>query len=404
MKITKIDNQGRGIGYDHGKIIFVENTLPGEDITYKCISEKSKYCVGIPLSIENESNIRVQPKCIYYNECGGCNLMHMGIEYEEEYKLDKVKSILKKYANIDEKIRLVKNNQELFYRNKITLKVKNNTFGYYNNSTHNFIEVSQCLLGTRIINDIISNHEFIDISEGEITIRCNYQNEILIAIRSDSKVTLKDNIPKYVVGIVVNDKTIYKDNYFYDLIGDYKFKISYNSFFQVNNYMANEIFNIIKNNLKGDNLLDLYCGVGTLGISVANNFKDIYGIELIDNAIVDAKENALINNISNAHFYAGDTAKILDKLDINIDTIIVDPPRSGLNKETLSHIERINPKVIAYVSCDPMTLARDLNMLKENYTIEKINALDMFPNTYHVECVCILNRKEQSYYDDENDK
>lgn len=393
MKIEKLDNQGRGIGYEDGKIIFVENALPEEEVSYKITNEKKKYCVGTTRSIQNESNVRVVPKCIYYNECGGCNLMHMGIEYEEDYKLAKVKNILKKYANIKTDVRLIKNNQELFYRNKITLKVRDNEFGYYNSNTHNFVNVDQCLIGNRCINEIISNHDFISLIDGEIVIRSNYNNEILISIKSESEVSLKKNIPNNIVGIIVNDKTIYKDNYFYDYIGDYRFKISYNSFFQVNNYIASEIFNILKNNLSGDYLLDLYCGVGTLGISVASNFKDIYGIELISNAIVDAKENAKINSVNNAHYYAGDTAKILGDLDINFDTIIVDPPRSGLNKETLSHIERIDPKTIAYISCDPMTLARDLNILKNKYHIEKINALDMFPNTYHVECVCLLCHK-----------
>ncbi len=137
MKIEKLDNQGRGIGYDNGKIIFVPNALPEENISYEIIDEKKKYCVGSVKKIDNNSNIRVVPKCKYYNECGGCNLMHMGVEAEEEFKLNKVKSILKKFANIKTDIKLIKNNQELFYRNKITLKVKDNRYGYYNSNTHN---------------------------------------------------------------------------------------------------------------------------------------------------------------------------------------------------------------------------------------------------------------------------
>ena len=199
-------------------------------------------------------------------------------------------------------------------------------------------------------------------------------------------------MPSNIVGIILNNKCIYKDNYFYDYIDDMKFKVSYDSFFQVNNYMASNIFSILRNNITGKNLLDLYCGVGTLGLSLKDNFKNIYGIEKVKNAILDAKHNAKINNVKNAFFYAGDTAKIIAKINQKFDTVIVDPPRSGLNKETLNHLKKINPQTIVYVSCDPMTLARDIKEL-ENYQVKKTNVLNMFPRTYHVECVCILNRR-----------
>ena len=391
MKIEKLDNQGRGIAHEDGKIIFINNALPSEDVDYEIIYEKNKYCVARSLNIKEESNLRVIPKCPYYNECGGCNLMHIGIDAEDDYKLNKVQDILRNNGKVIASIRLIKNNQELFYRNKITLKVRNNEYGYYNSNTHEFTKILQCLLANRAINAIINKHDFLSIEDGEIIIRTNYLEEILIEIRSDYNVKMdKGLIPKNVIGIVLNNRTIYKNNYFEDYIGDYKFRVSYNSFFQVNNYMAGEIFNILKNNLKGENLLDLYCGVGTLGISVAHNFKRIYGIEVIGNAIKDAKTNARINKIDNAFYYVGDTAKILKDIDVYFDSIIVDPPRSGLNKETITKIIELRPKTIAYVSCDPMTLARDLSILYDNYYVEKANVLNMFPNTYHVECVCIL--------------
>jgi 23S rRNA (uracil1939-C5)-methyltransferase len=200
--------------------------------------------------------------------------------------------------------------------------------------------------------------------------------------------------PHNVVGVVVNGKTQYGNNYFFDMIGDYKFKVSYDAFFQINNYIASEIFKLLKVNLSGEKLLDLYCGVGTLGLSVKDNFKRIVGIEKIENAILNAKDNALNNGVSNTEFYAGDTAKILSELNYDFDTVIVDPPRSGLNKETIDLILDINPKKICYVSCDQMTLSRDLKILQDKFYISKINILDMFPNTYHVETVVFLNNNE----------
>lgn len=393
MKITKLDNQGRGITYQDGKIIFVENALENEEVSIILTQDKKKYACAVATAIQTENENRVIPKCPYYKKCGGCNLMHINYAYEEEYKLNKVKEILKKYANIDADVRLIKNNRELFYRNKITLKVENNKFGYYNANTHEFVEIDSCLLASSSINKIINNHDFIKVENGEIVIRSNYKDDILISIKTNEKYCIKEDIPSNIKGIVVNGKAIYKNNYFYDYIGDIKFKVSYNAFFQVNNFMAKQIFDILNNNLSGKNLLDLYCGVGTLCLSLKDKYKNIYGIEKIGNAIKDAKYNANNNAIKNAHYFTGDTSKILKKLNVKFDTIIVDPPRSGLNKETIDQILAINPKKLAYISCDPMTLARDLKILINSYNIEKINALDMFPNTYHVETVVILSKK-----------
>ena len=393
VTINKVDNKGRGIGYTSGKIVFVKNALPGEVVTLKNIKEHKKYITADIQNIVKKSELRNTPKCPYYDSCGGCNLMHVGIDYQEEYKEEKVKEILKKYANIKENVKFIKNNKELYYRNKVTLKVKNGEFGYYNDETHNFINVNNCLLVNNKINEFIKSN-VIKINNGELVIRVNYQDELLISIKSEEEVTILNDINKYnVIGVVLNDKVIYGTSFFYDYIGDFKFKVSYNSFFQVNNYMASNIFMILKSNLKGKNLLDLYCGVGTLGLSLKDNFESIYGIEKIENAIIDAKENALINNCHNAHFYAGDTYEVLKDINVSFDTIIVDPPRSGLNEETRDLIIKLKPDKLCYVSCDPFTLARDLNILNEFYDIEKINALDMFPNTYHVECICILERK-----------
>ena len=393
VTINKLDNKGRGIGYTSGKIVFVKNALPGEVVTLKNIKEHKKYITADIQNIVKKSELRNIPKCPYYDSCGGCNLMHVGIDYQEEYKEEKVKEILKKYANIKENIKFIKNNKELYYRNKVTLKVKNGEFGYYNDETHNFINVNNCLLVNNKINEFIKS-KVIKINNGELVIRVNYRDELLISIKSEEDVTILNDINKYnVVGVVLNDKVIYGNSFFYNYIGDYKFKVSYNSFFQVNNYMASNIFMILKSNLKGKNLLDLYCGVGTLGLSLKDNFESIYGIEKIENAIIDAKKNALINNCHNAHFYAGDTYQVLKNINVSFDTVIVDPPRSGLNEETRNLIIKLKPVKLCYVSCDPFTLARDLNVLNEFYDVEKINALDMFPNTYHVECVTVLCRK-----------
>lgn len=396
-KIERLDDEGRGIAYNNGKVVFIPNTLPKEEVEYEILIDKKNFSEGKLNNILKENKNRVLPKCPLYTTCGGCSLMHSNIGFQEEYKENKIKSILRRYANIDIDVKFVKSNKDLFYRNKVVLKVENSKWGYYQKKSHNILEIDSCLLVNNNINDVIRNHDYINISEGEITIRTNYEDKILISITSDKKVTIdKSNIPSNVIGIVLNKETIYGDNYFYDMIADVKFKVSYNSFFQINNYIAGEIFDILRCNLSGENLLDLYCGVGTLGLSLANKYNNIYGIEKIRNAIEDAKLNSKENNIDNTRFFVGDTGTVLKNIDVSFDTVIIDPPRSGLNDETLEYILNSKPKNIAYISCNVITLARDLSKIKELYTIKKITGLDMFPNCHDVETVMILEKKEEN--------
>lgn len=396
-KIERLDDEGRGIAYNNGKVVFIPNTLPKEEVEYEILIDKKNFSEGKLNNILKENKNRVLPKCPLYTTCGGCSLMHSNIGFQEEYKENKIKSILRRYANIDTDVKFVKSNKDLFYRNKVVLKVENSKWGYYQKKSHNILEIDSCLLVNNNINDVIGNHDYINISEGEITIRTNYEDKILISITSDKKVTIdKSNIPSNVIGIVLNKETIYGNNYFYDMIADVKFKVSYNSFFQINNYIAGEIFDILRCNLSGENLLDLYCGVGTLGLSLANKYNNIYGIEKIRNAIEDAKLNSKENNIDNTHFFVGDTGTVLKNIDVSFDTVIIDPPRSGLNDETLEYILNSKPKNIAYISCNAITLARDLSKIKELYTIKKITGLDMFPNCHDVETVMILEKKEEN--------
>ena len=393
MIIKKLDNEGRGITYLDDKILFVSNALPGEEVEVEITKDKKKYAEGYATSISNLNSMRVKPKCPFYDSCGGCNIMHIGIDSQEDYKLEKSKDILSKFAGVSTDIKLIKSNKDLYYRNKITLKVEDYKWGYYNLNTHSLCEIDNCLIVNNTINDILKIKDKFKIKDGTIIIRTNVDNEVLIDIYSENEVIVDNDLPDNIVGVVVNRKLVYGQDYFYDRIDDMTFKVSYNSFFQINNYIAGEIFKILRNNLKGDTLLDLYCGVGVMGLSVKDSFNKIYGIEKIENAILNAKENAKINNVDNAYFYVGDTDEVLNNIDEKFDTIIVDPPRSGLNKDTIDYLMDEEPNMIAYISCDQFTLARDLKILTEKYYVSKLNVLDMFPNTYHVETVCILKRK-----------
>jgi 23S rRNA (uracil1939-C5)-methyltransferase len=394
LTIKRLDNQGRGISYYNDKIIFIYDALIDEEVEVEITKDTSKYYEGKVVNYIKPSINRIQPKCPYINECGGCNLMHMSFDQQMDFKKNKLKDILYKYAGIEDiDIKFIESNKDLFYRNKIELKVHNNAYSYYNHDSHESVDIARCLLANNTINEIIDYHTFMNIRNGDITIRSNYKDELLLVINCDHFEFFNEP-PHNVVGVVVNGKTQYGNNYFFDMIGDYKFKVSYDAFFQINNYIANEIFKILNNYLDGKVLLDLYCGSGVMGISMKDKVNKIIGIEKIGNAIKDANDNANLNGVKDFKYYVGDTSDVLNKINDDIDVVIVDPPRSGLNDKTLNELLMIKPNMIGYVSCDPMTLARDINVLKEQYNIKKIYGLDMFPNTYHVETVIILEKKD----------
>jgi len=396
IKIERLDDLGRGIGYIDEKIIFIENTLPSEIVDVEIINDFKKYYEGKVISFKKISNERIEPNCPYYKKCGGCSLLHVNYEYQKNYKIIKLENILKKFGNIDKTVEFIENKNIFNYRNKIDLKINNNKWGYYNNKTHNFVSIDKCLLASSSINEVITHKELFNINNGNIIIRSNYNDEIIIVINSDEEVNIDVNeLKKFIklVGIIVNDKLYYGEKYFIECINNKLFKVNYNSFFQVNPYITKKMINIIDENIYGNILLDLYCGVGFLGQCVSNKLNKIYGIEINENSILDAISNANMNRINNTYYMCGNSSKIIEKIKDNIDTVIIDPPRTGLFKNMVEDIKRIGAKRLIYISCNPISLARDLKKLNEYYNLEKIYALDMFSNTYHIESISILNMK-----------
>lgn len=396
IEIVKFDNLGRGIGYLNDKIIFVPKSVPGDIIEVKITLEKKNYYEGKIVNIIKPSRIRREAKCPYFNICGGCDLMNISISENLDYKLEKVNEILHK-NNIDYEVKeIIKSNSEFNYRNKVTLKIVNREIGYYENNSHNLVSIDYCYLCNDAINEIIKDLKILNIINGEVVIRSNYNEEILLNIKSSDEIkNINELINKYrIVGIVQNDKTIYGENYFIDKVNNYIFKVSYNSFFQVNPYICGKLFELIEKYTESShNLIDLYCGVGTLSIVASKNASKVIGVEIVENAIIDANLNKNLNNRKNIEFICNDTKKIIEKITNSFDTIIFDPPRSGVSSKVIEKV--INEKInkIIYVSCDPITLARDLKLLENNYNIIDFKLLEMFPNSEHVESIVLLERK-----------
>lgn len=394
-KITSLNNQGLGICYVNNKITFVYNTLIGDVVDIEIIKTTSKYNIAKVKNYLKRSDSYKASFCKYSSTCGGCNFLNMSYEDTLVYKREKVEHVLKKFANIDEYVAIVSSDNRYNYRNKITLQVQNKEIGYYTYNTNEIVAIDNCLIAKESINKIIPILKEFNVNNGKIIIRCNYIDELLIHIITDDRVKIPTNLPSNIKGIIVNSKTLYGDNFLIDKIGDKYFKLSYDSFFQVNNYVSSIIFDLIdKHILKDENILDLYCGVGTLGLSTYIKDKKLYGIEIVENAINNAIYNAKHNSVVNYEYKCGKVEDQINRyINENIGVVIVDPPRKGLDKKALNSILAINPKQVIYVSCDPITLARDLNTLKDRYKIEYICALDMFPNTYHVETFVVLERK-----------
>lgn len=389
LKIEKLDNLGQGISYYNGKIFFVAKTLPNEIIDAVIIKEKTKYIQGKLNNIIKPSDKRIESECKYFNNCSSCNLRMLKYQDTLDYKVDKLKYLFAKLnLNLDINIVPSKDN----YRNKVSLKVVNNEFGYYEEESNTLSSIKKCLNAKPAINKFLNDFNKLNLTNGFITIRCNYNDELLIKIDSKDNININDLDNHKIVGIIINDELIKGEDHFMEIINNKIYNVSINSFFQINNEINNELHKLITSNINNDEIvLDLYCGVGSLTIPTSINSKKVFGVDNSESNIKDALLNSKINKVNNIQFLLGDASTSIKKIKDKIDTIIIDPPRKGLDKQGIINIIEVNPNKIIYVSCDPFTLIRDLKLLN-NYKVKEITLLDMFPYTYHIETMVVLEK------------
>jgi len=399
--IESLDHQGRGIARINNKVIFIENALPGEIVDINITKEKKRYSEGSVIRHIKNSKKRIDPICPYYNICGGCNLMHLSYEEQLKFKENKINDIIKKYLSDNIKVNeIIVSDNNLYYRNKVTFKT-NEKIGFYKKESNNIVCIDNCFISNNLINSVINNLNQLDLDNiNEITCRANNE-ELMVVLNvknniNEEKVigTLKDKCSSIIVNDNNNFKCIYKDNYIINKIGNLKYYVTNNGFFQINDDVTYKLYSKIKEycELKGNELiLDLYCGSGTIGLFLSDKCKKVIGVEINKSSIECANMNKKLNKINNCEFICDST----DNININIkpDIIIVDPPRSGLSKKTIQEIINYQSPKIIYVSCDPMTLVRDLKLLSKYYNIQELTPFDMFPNTHHVESVVLLNIK-----------
>lgn len=442
-----IDNgiEGEGIAKIDGQVIFVPNAIKGEKVKIKILKVSSKFCYAKVLEVIDISFFRREIDCVNYEKCGGCNMRHIDYDYTLKIKKENVENTLKKALGREIKLdEIIKMEEPFFYRNKLQFPVgvneeNKNVMGVFAERSHRIIETRECLIqdkdAQKIANDIINfsnengisgyNEESLTGILRHIVIRVGKKTgEIMVTlVVNDMKIPKELEIVEFLTEKYPNIKTIVKnlnnkktnvilgeqndiifgDGYITDILLNKKFKISNMSFYQVNPIQTEKLYSkaIEYSELTGkETVFDLYCGIGTIGICAVDKVKKLYGIETISEAIDDAKENAKINNISNAEFFVGDVEKklpeFIDERNIVPDVVFVDPPRKGCDKNALDTLLKIKPKKIVYVSCNVATLARDLKILEENYELKKVSICDMFPWTHHVECIVSLKLKEST--------
>lgn len=394
-KIEKLDNFGRGIGHINNKIVFISNALEDEVVDATTTYSNKKFDEAKVNEIIEVSRMRIKPICPYFDICGGCNLLHMNYDDQLKFKYNKVKDIIFKYLKENIKVNDVIYSNQFNYRNKASFEVKEKLCYKMRKST-NLVDINYCYLLDKNINDIVHVLNNLNLKNiNNITIRTG-EEDIMVIISGNPTQEIIDALKEKARSIYVNDKLVYGRSNIVSKIGNYEFFVSDKSFFQVNKYNVKNLYDKVLEyaELTGnENILDLYCGTGTIGIYLSKYAKSVIGIEVNEQAIFDANINKNKNNIENISFICDTTSNINNIVNNDFDVIIVDPPRSGLDKNTINFLINSKARRIVYVSCDIMTLVRDLNILKQDYDIREITPVDMFPNTYHVETVCILERK-----------
>jgi 23S rRNA (uracil1939-C5)-methyltransferase len=454
LKVT-IENVafgGKGICRIDDYVIFVPDSLPGDEAKIKITRRKTGYGEGRLLDILNPSSIRQEAPCKYFDWCGGCTWQNVSYEQQLEFKWNHVKESIQHLAGIDnlevpkpipsDKIWAYRNKMEFSFADKRWLlphelgnmKIgKSFALGLHVPGTFDkIISIDECKLQSDTANQIliyisnyckvnnlepygIRSHEgylrFLVLREsrdsGDIMVNIVTANKNLNPLKKlAEELNVKFPQIKSIINTINEKKAqiafgeeevvLFGDSFITDKLFSNEYKISANSFFQTNTKQAEKLYNIVMqyaaiNNQ--DTVWDLYCGTGTITLLLAEKAKQVYGFELVERAVQDARKNAKKFDILNVEFILGDV--LVEKANVkeSPDIIVVDPPRSGLHPKIAEHLKQSEAKKIVYVSCNPTTMARDVKIIKENYTLTKIQPVDMFPQTYHIETVVLLERK-----------
>lgn len=462
LTIEDMGNDGEGIGHIDGIAVFIKDTVPKDQVKIRIIKSKKSYAYGKLLEILKPSPYRVEPICQHACKCGGCSIMHVDYNKQLEWKQNKVINCLQRIGGLNDISQKVEpiigmECRDIFpairYRNKAQFPVKrskdgNVQIGFYAGRTHCVVDTDICYLQNEVNDQIITlfrdfmnkynietydeethtglvRHILTRIGKktGEVMVCVVINGKKLLGISSDnSKLDVESlfvesmkRIPGITsISININTdktnrilgsscRTLWGSDTITDYIGDIKYQINPLSFYQVNPEQTEKLYNkaLEYAGLTGKEIVwDLYCGIGTISLFLAKNAAKVNGVEIIPQAIDDARTNAKMNSITNVDFFVGKAEEVLPKYfestGEHADVIVVDPPRKGCDEVTLDTMIRMQPERIVYVSCDPATLARDVKFLVANdYEVMKVCAIDQFGHSGHVETVVLITRKDK---------
>lgn len=442
--IKRIGINGEGIGYFKNTIVFIKGALPGERVVVKVTKVFPKYLEAELVKIERESADRIIPLCPVYEECGGCQLQHLVYDKQLVMKRDIIRQAFQKHTKIPMDKLTVKHTIGMknpwAYRNKSQFQVRESDgvikAGLYQQESHQLIDIEECVVqqpNTTKITAFIKkqlqdlNVPIYDEEKNSGIVRtlvireAIHTEEIQVVFITNSKklpkkrelieriqtafpqvVSIMQNVNQEKTSLVFGDETflVAGKEVISEKMTGITYDLSARAFFQLNPEQTEKLYRKVANvlELKGhETVVDAYCGVGTIGLSLAHAVKEVRGMDVIADSIEDAKHNAERANITNVHYEAGKAEEIMPRwIDEGFkpDVVIVDPPRSGCDDALLDTIKQVQPQKMVYVSCNPSTLARDVQQLTPWYTISEITPYDMFPKTAHVESVCLLTLKD----------
>lgn len=449
LEISDLAFGGRGLAKISGFAVFVDGAVEGDLVLARVTKNKKSFGEARVLEIVTPSQFRIDPVCEYSGVCGGCSMQFIDYERQLHYKTNHVREALEHIALMDNVTvhPAISSDKVFAYRNKMEFTFsperwlmpdelgvegveKGTGVGFHApKSFQRVLDIKKCHLmpdqGNDILQEIRSHvlgSELAAYNQRQhtgfwrfVTLRHSVDSDTwmvnLVTASEDENTifSLADKLTKKFINItsIVNnitarkagvafgeyEKPVYGNDHIVERLGKFEFKISPNSFFQTNTRGAEKLYSIVSEyaGLTGsEDVVDLYCGAGTIGIWLSQYAKKVTGVEIIESAVIDARKNTELNGIDNCSFYLGDVAHILSDVE-KPDVMIVDPPRAGMSKEVVKQVIEMAPKRIVYVSCNPATMARDFLELKQYYRIQEIQPVDMFPNTYHIEAVARLD-------------
>ncbi|WP_154838311.1 23S rRNA (uracil(1939)-C(5))-methyltransferase RlmD [Staphylococcus sp. Marseille-Q1834] len=440
--VVDLTHEGHGVVKFDRYPVFIPNALIDEEIEFKVIKVKKNFAIGKLLEVKKASEDRVEPPCKYYWKCGGCQLQHMTYEAQLAMKKEQVVNLFHRKAQFNETLinDTIGMENPWRYRNKSQLPVgkdkdHHTIMGYYRQRSHDIIDMNSCLIQDHQHQEIM-NHVKKWLNEFNISIynertkkgllrhlvvrTGHYTDEIMVIfVTNGSKfkqaqllveqltqtfpniTSIKQNINDSHSNVIMGQQsiTLYGKDKIIDSLSDITFKISDQSFYQINSSQTEKLYRkaIEYAQINGqETVLDTYCGIGTIGLYMAPVAKHVYGVEVVPSAIKDAKQNATLNGLDNTTFVCGKAEEVIiewKQQGIKPDVVMVDPPRKGCDETFLQTLLALNPKRIVYISCNPSTQQRDAQILASSYDLKEITPVDMFPQTTHIETVALFERK-----------